>query len=177
MSQGSWFWLKNLGNLFDKGTFIWQWRTFILRKIIIMLQIIRRTKFWWSQKSAPDPQICIKIVGFEPNLTQICGIWALFYSMCTRLITINVSKLHRICGSTDKKSLKSWYFFWSVPGVVKAMFLSSLYSTISVLIKLKKNLLCIMAFETTYTRRDISSFFIRPWCIFKFTSWVSFFSQ
>ena len=35
--------------------------------------------YTWSQKSALDPQIWVKIVGFESNLTQICGIRALFW--------------------------------------------------------------------------------------------------
>ena len=56
----SWFCLKNLGNLFDKGTFIWdggsfiwqgrtyiwQERTFILRRVTILLQIIMGAEFW-----------------------------------------------------------------------------------------------------------------------------------
>ena len=37
------------------------------------------SSYTWSQKSARDPQIWVKIVGFEPNLTQICGIWELFW--------------------------------------------------------------------------------------------------
>ena len=67
MSLGSRFCLKNLGNLFDQGTFIWKpgtfiwdegsfiwqggtfiWQegTFILRRVTISLQIIWGTKFW-----------------------------------------------------------------------------------------------------------------------------------
>ena len=67
MSLGLWFCLENLGNLFVKETFIWQWGTFIwdegsfiwqggtfiwqegtfiLRRVTILLQIIRGTKFW-----------------------------------------------------------------------------------------------------------------------------------
>ena len=51
---------QKLGNLFDKGTFIWQWGsfiwqggtsiwqegTFVLRTATILLQIIMGTKFW-----------------------------------------------------------------------------------------------------------------------------------
>ena len=37
----------------------------------------------WSQKIDLAPQIWIKIVGFESNFNQICGIWALFWlHMC-----------------------------------------------------------------------------------------------
>ena len=67
MSLGSRLCLKNSGNLFAQGTFIWQWGTFIwdggsfieqggtfiwqegtfiLRRVPILLQIIRGTKFW-----------------------------------------------------------------------------------------------------------------------------------
>ena len=45
----------------------------------MQLEYVTKGSYTCSQKSAPDSQIWIKIVGFEPNLTQICGIRTLFW--------------------------------------------------------------------------------------------------
>ena len=81
MSLGSWLCLKNLGSLFDKGTFIWQWGTFIwdggsfiwhggtfiwqegtfiLRVVTILYQIIKVTKFW----------SCVRTLTLETELQK-----------------------------------------------------------------------------------------------------------
>ena len=62
--------------------------TFICKRVTYFCPFLTmctgpRAWYTWSQKSASDPKIWIKVVGL-PNLTQICAIWALSLTPCVR---------------------------------------------------------------------------------------------
>ena len=98
MPLGSWFCLKNLGHLFDKGTFIWQWGTFIwdggsfiwqggtfiwqigafiLSRVTILLQIIRGTEFW----------SCVRTVNPEQMKKMLPNQLASAIERCLKVLT------------------------------------------------------------------------------------------
>ena len=64
-----------------------------------MQHVQPKGSYTWSKKSAPDSQIWIIREGFEPNLTQICGIRALFW--------LHVYEAYRL-GSHNTLTFSSW---------------------------------------------------------------------